>query len=276
MIDVCFNLSAQGNLNMIRKVIKSKKIIVLELKLHYGDINCDVEGLIKRNFEYDKRQLYNWYKDEKIVEEALKKETEWFEKLSDHLQKLNTYLESGEEITLWISNCAQDRCALYWLCKYTENYSNKIYTVLCPEYCYDKNDKYLIESHNWADYSENLYYMAEFAGKEVLLTDDERKFYAKQWDKISNENAPLRILFSNKIVGVGEDFFDDEILSCIIDTPRSQGEIIGRFLAKWIGGDMPIDLICERIEHFVEKGIIKIVEDKYDERNGCWSRTIVR
>lgn len=115
--------------------------------------------------------------------------------------------------------------------------------------------------------------MAEFVEKSQVLNKNEILVYSQTWKHLIGENAPLRILVDDSIVGVKEDFFDNVILSFVSNEPKSQSFVIGKMLGKWQGG-CDVAFISERIEHLIKIGKIKIREEKTDDYDCYWPRTL--
>ena len=267
MIDICFSDTFSG---LLKISTKSDGAFCLLKGLNYSKIDCD--DLIEQKARKEAEYLKYFYKD--VTEEEIEEE---YENLKEEIIKkfniFKNFLEKGHEIRLWVSNCAEDRCGLFWLCKYLENYSNKLYIVTCPGFEYDPNEDKLVENRNWAAFG-NPYFVDECSKDAMLVYDDERKLYAELWDKIIDENAPLRILVNDIIVGVEEDFFDDIILDFVDNIPKTQRAVMGKFLGKWFG--LNVSFVSKRIEHLISENKIKVCEDVVDDYGCYWVRKIVR
>ena len=267
MLDICFSDMVGGLLVEVRNLIKSD-VLPLDLHLNYGSLDGDIiETQTKRNVD----TLKWFYKD--ITENELQKEYKKELKKAYKAQELlKTFLLEGQEIRLWLSNNANDRCGLYWFCNFAKEYENKISIISCPGYEYDSIKNKTTENRNWASFS-NPYFMAEFTEKSQVLNKNEILAYSQTWEYIVKENAPLRILVDDSIVGVEESFFDNAILSFVSTEPKSQSFVMGKMLGKWQGG-CDAAFISERIEHLIESSKIKVCEEKVDDNDCYWPRTI--
>ncbi len=268
MIDICFSDSVAGMLKCVKGKIKSDGIFPLWMFLNLGNIDCEdlIAEQVRIMVEYDKYFSKNTTDEEleAIYEEELKQERKKFEQF----KKLIT---DGHNIRVWISNIANNRCGLYWLCNFLKTYANELSIVACPGFeCDDVTNK-TIENRNWAAYS-NPWYMAEFVSDARVLCEKERAAYSKRWEEMVEENAALRILIDDVIVGVNEDFFDNSILSIVDVEPKSQNSIMGKMLGRWQCGD--VFFISKRIEHLIESNKIKVCENKIGEDGCYWGRTI--
>lgn len=268
MIDICFNDSVGGLLIKAKKLIKSDAILTLDLHLNHGYLDCDIiEEQATRNVE----TLKYFYKT--ITEKELQKEYNTkLNKARKAQETLQMFLDNGQKVRLWLSNNANDRCGLYWFCNLAKDYKNKISIVCCPGYSYDDINCKIIEARNWALFS-NSYFLARFVDDARPIIRAELLAYAETWGYIVKENAPLRILINDSIVGVKKSFYDDIILSYVNSEPKTQANIIGEMLGIWRGG-CDAAFVSERIEHLIDIGKIKVYEDKADAHGCYWSRTL--
>lgn len=273
MLDVCFDSSTCGNLNAIKYTlgnpINSDGIINLDLNLNYGLLSGDIyatqanfEARIHKSFFKDisDKKLNSWCK-QKLKE------------IYSSLEKLEKKLKKDEEIRLWLSNNAFDRCGLYWFCDYARDYNSRVHIVVCPEHEFDSEKNKLVQNTRWSAFT-NMSYMASFAETAKELSEEEMSLYSELWQKLVKENAPLRVLIDNKIISTTEEFFDSAILSYISDEPKPQVTIIGNFLADWYCADY--GFVSERIEYLLEQRDIEIVEDKVNNEGSYVVRTLRR
>lgn len=268
MIDICFSDSVGGLLLEVKNIIKSDAILPLDLHLNYGYLNGDIiEIQTKRNVD----ALQYFYKT--VTEKELQKEYKKELKKANKTQEiLKTFLSEGQKIRLWLSNNANDRCGMFWFCNLVKGCENKISIISCPGYEYDDIKDKTTENRNWASFS-NPYFMAEFVEKPKTLSKNEIKAYSQTWEYIVKENAALRILIDDSIVGVKESFFDNVILSFVSSEPKSQSFVMGKMLGKWRGG-CDVAFISERIEYLIEDKKIKVIEEKVNENDCYWPRTL--
>ena len=115
MIDVCFCDSFSG---LLKVSTESDGVFFLFKNLNYGNLACD--NLIKLEAEKDTDMYRYFYKN--ISESELEKQyADSLKQITEKFERFKSFLDNGHEIRLWISNCARDRCGLFWLCKYLEN-----------------------------------------------------------------------------------------------------------------------------------------------------------
>ena len=266
MFDICFSECLSRSLIEIKKSINSEGVLLLGLHLNYGLLDCDI---IKEQTNREVDTLRYFYNS--ITEEELQVEyEELLDERKQEQENLKGILNDNKEIRIWLSNNANDRCGLFWLCHIAKEYSSKIFTVVCPGYSYSLPGYDPYESRNWSLYEPE--FIAEYADKIHFLNEDEIFAYSETWKRIVKENTKFRVLIDDIIVSVEEDFFDNVIMSYIAETPQSQTTIINRYLREWYCADFCF--ASQRIEYLIEKGKIKIVEDKVDSQGSYIVRMI--
>ena len=67
-----------------------------------------------------------------------------------------------------------------------------------------------------------------FWEKRRRLTDEERRRAAEQWAQLVREDAMLRAVVNGEVRSVGEDFYDEIILSCVSKTEKTAAVAIGQ------------------------------------------------
>ena len=88
--------------------------------------------------------------------------------------------------------------------------------------------------------------------------------YAMLWSGLIEENSPLRAVISGKVFSVPEDFYDFLIWRWLGDAPVREARLIGNILGHTqLGvGDW---WYAERIEYYIGRGEIEIVEDSENQ-----------
>lgn len=144
-----------------------------------------------------------------------------------------------------------------YLCSLLKDYSADIYAVRVPERIkYKKERKYqLVYSTGQLD-SDNAGRIVESA---VKLTTGEIKMYAEEWERLKQENAPLRTVIAGKIVSVSEFFYDTTIWRYIPTEPKAEERVFREALSA-----MPYiqqGWLTLRIQKMIDNGHIEVVKD---------------
>ena len=93
-----------------------------------------------------------------------------------------------------------------------------------------------------------------------LLPSDRRCRYVNDWIRLTNEDAPLRVLDKMNLVSAPITFFDELLLSCADHSFRKMARVVGTALAKvWESdlhqaGDI---VLAARVRALVEAGALE-------------------
>lgn len=96
----------------------------------------------------------------------------------------------------------------------------------------------------------------------VKLSSAEIKLYAEEWERLKQENAPLRTVIAGKIVSVYEFFYDTTIWRHIPTEPKTEEYVFGEALRA-----MPYiqqGWLTLRIQKMIDNGLIEVVKDNDD------------
>ena len=114
------------------------------------------------------------------------------------LKGLRILAEQGREIRIWYSNSSMELCGYYYLCHVLRDYDVVIHAVELPAMYAIGNKPKQITSWGMAHGYEYGYLIEN----ERTLTKEEICYVASLWDKLVEENAPLRAVISNRLVSV--------------------------------------------------------------------------
>lgn len=230
----------------------AEEVICLGFMMDIGDIQEKAESEYRKNLIYSMYAQGQWGKDEEMDTELRKMGDCYI----NEMRRLQHYLEEGESVRVWYSDAPYSICGFYSLCGMLRNYENEMRVVKLPEYIIRTN---VITSYkNWGEVAAE-----EFAGfllYEKKLSKEEVKMNDMLWRELQEENSRLRAVINGKVIGVPEEFYDFLIWKEITKEPVKEARLIGDILGKYqIGiGDW---WYAKRIEYYIEKGKIKVVED---------------
>lgn len=166
--------------------------------------------------------------------------------LSDYqlnqFENVATRIKSGESVRIWYSYIMPDQlCSFLWLMsKYRELALPIENTLILP------ND-------NWQGMTPGDWYMHV----DDALTLDEEYFAecTSLWDKLVEEDAPLRVIFEGNIKSEDMDYYDLSILHAANDMDElsfRENHLIGEVSFKH--PELNYDWIFNRIEHLISEG----------------------
>lgn len=242
----------------------------------FGD---SAAGLLKYYFHKNKNEfkgeIINLRNDYSIgpiheieTDAGFRKRKEWFKKMLKEVwayeyyeefeeEFINTYesvknIESDSKIVIWYGKNASDEIGIRYLSSLLED--RELYQVNISE-SYVKSyggNSYKPRAFGECDPEEINHLILTMKKIEMEKCKD----LINQWEIIKNSKENLRILQDNKIVGVDENYYDNEILSnCSFNfkkAPRIIGATMGK--AQQLVSDSYIDY---RVRRLIESGIVE-------------------
>lgn len=230
----------------------SEEVVCLGFMLDIGDIREAANGDCRKKQIVSMLCQDQWGEGREMEEELEKA----FDAYGNELLRLKTYLEDGQPVRIWYSDAPYARCGLCFVCHFMKDFENSVSAVKMPEY--RVNEKNITRYHNWGNVAaEEFSYFLQY---ETALSAREQRMYEMIWSKLTEENAPLRAVVNGELVSAQEDFYDFLIWRHLTDRPVKEARLIGDIL-----GHHPVSVgdwwYAARIQRFIEKGQIRIVED---------------
>lgn len=222
----------------------AKEVVCLGFMLDIGDIKQAADS------SYRKELIYSMYAQEQWGKESV-------DKALFELARLKQYLADQQQIRIWYSDAPYSRCGFYHVCSLLRNYTNEVYVVKLPEYIV-REDGVIILYKNWGEAAPEE--LASFLSYEKKLSKEEVRMNACHWSSLAEDNSPLRAVVSGELIGVPIDFYDFLIWKTLTHAPVKEARLIGDLL-----GSSRISIgdwwYASRIEHYIKKGVIRVVED---------------
>ena len=226
MIEVMFGDSEAAAMKIALKSGKGfgNDVVCLGFMLDIGNIRKPVDGEYRS--EMLRKLLYReqWGVDDKMQTElsALGK------KYSHELCRLRSCLANGEQIRIWYSSSPYSMCGLLWLCGELHEYDNRVYAVKLPAMTTKKNQA--VSYSTWGEVEPNR--IKYFLSRERLLSPLEINTYARYWNGLQNENAPLRAVLNGTVISVPASFYDFLILKYLEKKPLKEAVLIGKIMCE--------------------------------------------
>lgn len=90
------------------------------------------------------------------------------------------------------------------------------------------------------------------------LTRPVLRMLALEWERLREENAPLRAVVNGRVMGVSEDFYDPVLRRCLTEKPQKVANVLGQALVQLSGvGDW---LLARRLRAMAEAGTVRVDE----------------
>ena len=259
MIEVMFGESEAGAMKI---ALQSGKLgsdaVCLGYALDIGDIQKPVTSGYRVKLLYNLLYQEQWGKDREMQNELKSLGNVY----SKELERLFEHLDHGEPIRIWYSSAPYSMCGLLWLCGELEGRGCSVTAVRLPHVTI-KGDT-AVSYSSWGEVEPNKF--RYFLNRERVLSSAEIIVYARYWNALKRENAPLRAVVNGSVMSVPASFYDFLIWKNLGDKPVKEAILIGRILGEnRLGiGDW---WYARRIDKFISQKRIKIVKDssrKYD------------
>ncbi len=256
MIEVCFNDSLKANLMQTKTIYKNsgiKKCLGLSFFLAYGDISAEIneKNALRKEIINDLFQFERYGENSGFYDAA----DEFWRSLIDDLDEL---INTRDNIRIWVDNTPDALCGLYFVSHILKDRDNDISIIEYSDFA-ENNDGDFSELRGFEDFNANMLLNAlQF---ERPLNGEDIAKYAKNWENLKKENAPLRAILNNEVVSTNIDFYDEKI--------RAEFDSEGDFIAKIIGRAMFLQkvptndvFIAKRIRHFISNSKLSVIDNE--------------
>lgn len=232
---------------------KLDDVIGLSFALDIGDIASPVTDASRRDLIAHMLGANPWDELHNLNDSINR---HWGSCVSD-LNKLMTRGKAGEPVRIWYSDAPYSMCGFYETVYQIRNYECPILAVRLPDYTIPVGEQEAKPVTSWGEISPGE--LADYLPLEAEIPDATRKAMIADWEKLKQENAPLRAVLNGKLHSVAMDFYDGFIRK---ETPYDTfkvGQLIGLVLGRnQLGiGDW---LIAQRIQKMIESDELTVVQ----------------
>lgn len=242
---------------------KKEDVVGISFGLSEGDIKAPITLERCPRKEYVSSLLaFDPYNEGEDIEASI---NDFWNSCIEDLGKLKA---SPEEIRIWLDRTPDAQCGLLFVADLLKNSETEIHIVELPEKI-QRDDNCIVEPRGWGDAEPELF--GTFLDRERTLTKAEINKLSQQWEKLTEENSPLRVLENGVIISTDESYYDNLIRREFPKGTCKVANIIGNALAKQkiLTGDV---FIAKRIRHFINTGELTVT----DSANDGFYRTAVR
>ena len=233
--------------------------------LSIGDISENIPGEKRREVLTMLTNLYRGCGEE-IVNRTMEIGKENLETIFRRSAEL-------EPMRIWYSSMPDELCGMYWFMTQIRNMPEHgpIYLVELPNW--EIKEKEIIQKSGWGELS------AEEWGRYVPLQKEVPNSFimacANIWKQLQQENAPLRVSISGRLVSVMEDFYDSFIIRELEKEEEvfHEAKLIGNLLGKYRLGisDVWYGL---RIEEMIKAGKLEVHSEPAEEAPSAYCKMV--
>lgn len=197
---------------------RPEDIVNIGYSLDIGDISGAIDGEERQTIY---RKLWSHFNVDNIEQK------QFFQNQRKDMEKLLDAAKNNIPIRIWKSNAPYSTCGFYLICYMLRDIDCEISVVSLPEM--NVSEDAIVVYRTWAEVEAGKFY--QFLPFEKQLPPIEKKMYSDYWQRLKDENAPLRAMINGQIVSVPEDFYD-----CIIEDNFPEGDfIMGRLIGELLG-----------------------------------------
>lgn len=228
--------------------------------LSIGDISENIPG-------EKRRQVLEWLHSVHLSFDDVPAFTEeLIQKGKDVLEEVCSRISAGESVRIWYSNQPDELCGLFWFMaqiNQLELQNGQVILVALPDWETDDNGNALTNS-GWGGVSPGDWH--RHLALQKIATLAFCSGCVSHWNRLQQENAPLRAMLNGRLVSMPETLYDEFIIREIEAEENEflEAMIIGRVLGKYeLGiGDA---WVAQRIEVMISSGsLIPVTEPTPD------------
>ncbi len=256
MIHVVFQQADVEVLEKAFELDESMKGTIVEIKDDFavGPIqnSYETEGYQQRRKWWKERVDYSPYNSDELMKLV-------DDRLAVHQLKRALTENEKQPVWIWIGQNGHDVCGYYWLVGQLKEFSGRVFVLFL-------NNLPFINERGGIFYPTALHQILpkEFLKAKKLarkITPAEFELDSEEWEKLSAENYPVRILEGGKkIAGKSETFYDADIFTALTNEPQKGSRAIQNILSKMKIKTGDVSLLW-RMKALAEEGKIEITGD---------------
>lgn len=188
-------------------------------------------------------------------------ETDWSEKAAKQaimlVERIRNAAQDGEKIRIWWSDSAEETSGFYWAMTLLQHENANVTQIKVPDHmCIHEK----MQSLSGTGSLEPALF-SELLSLEQPVSLAERSCYAKRWNKLVLENAPLRAVINGTLCSVPESFYDFILRQALPDEPVRVAQVIGNAL---INGPIGINdwWYANRLHKMIADGEVTVKEHR--------------
>lgn len=234
------------------------------LCLSIGDISEKMPGA-KRVSEMEKIfSIYPEFDEASSEKESDEESLEsWVksmpEQVNEALGEIKERAKNGEAIRIWYSDNPEELCGYYWFICAMADTPAEMYEIKLPKF--DESVKNQITEYlSWNEVGAERFH--RFLHLQKPISNIMRSHCRLQWQRLMEENAPLRVVLNGSLVSAPEDIYDSFIEREIeAENDEFDGAmILGRILGKCRLGIADY-LVWKRLEKMIKNGRLHVVSE---------------
>lgn len=227
---------------------KSEDVVNIGFSLDVGKISGAIDGEERQNIF---RNLWGHFDFDH------KEQEHFFQNQRKDMEKLLNAAKNNIPIRIWKSNTPYSICGFYYVCYMLRDIDCEINVVSLPEKKIFEDE--IVVYHSWTEVEAGKFY--QFLPFEKQLSQMEKKMHSGYWQRLIEENAPLRAIINGEVISVPEDFYDFIIQSNLPEDDFILGRFIGKLLGEYDLG-ISDSWYTLRMNKMIEDNKLTVVNNK--------------
>lgn len=180
-----------------------------------------------------------------------------------NIQVLKECVKRDVPIRIWYSDFPTEFCGFLHVCSVLRGLNASVSVVHLPNYFQVQGET----RHRFSFGQVENYEFAYLLDQERQLSQDEIEFYAKVWDDLVEENAPLRTVIAGVVHSMQEDYFDNYIFSFIPKDRPFTANDIDRDTMYQNHGLVNFGWAKYRLRQLYEAGALELIQDGENQKD---------
>ena len=204
---------------------KSSDVLCLGLALSLGDIAAPLAE------DGPRRALFRQFHTDFPLDGA-EADADWREVLAA-AEELRARAATGEEVRIWADDTPDGACGLRHAAALLAGLDARVTLVSLPRW-WERPDGAVVRwDRGWGEVHPEEFGL-HLGGAEEL-TRPVLRMLALEWERLREENAPLRAVVNGRVMGVSEDFYDPVFRRCLTEKPQKVANVLGQALVQLSG-----------------------------------------
>ncbi len=217
------------------------EVAVIGYALNVGDVRGKIDGDERKQVFAEQEPLYM---DE--IERC-------FAVVRADYERLLSAAKIGKSIRVWRNlREPHSACGFAFVCDALKEYDCPLTVVDVPEEC-----------PSWGVVRNYVPYLLH----EQTVSEEEKRHFADMWQRVKEENAPLRAFVGDKLISLSAEHYDDDLLRLL---PEGRavwvGETLGRLSAPELYSKSGVFITWyeHRLQKLIEQGVFEVVVNDED------------
>ena len=229
---------------------KSSDVLCLGLALSLGDIAAPLAE------DGPRRALFRQFHTDFPLDGA-EADADWREVLAA-AEELRARAATGEEVRIWADDTPDGACGLRHAAALLAGLDARVTLVSLPRW-WERPDGAVVRwERGWGEVHPEEFGL-HLGGAEEL-TRPVLRMLALEWERLREENAPLRAVVNGRVRSVDADFYDD----CLRRTLPMGRKKVARLIGEILGREQPgvgDTLLANRLRVLLERGEFRMVQE---------------